>query len=644
MHMDISRNCFMRTGLFAAQQHLPASLVRPSPASQKNILLKTMKNHKTPMTFHKLASRLLYHAVAAATAGLLIASPAHSETLFWDSNGTSAGAGLDPTGTWGSDPFWTTSSVGTLPTFGTSTTSEDKVNFSAGSDTTGAYTVTLNGTQYAQYVSARTGNLTLEGGTLALTKNTANGSDYLKTEGVANMTLGSNLLVDNSGAGSKYMNFNPAAGTTITINGTVGATTAYGGTTNRIFLRHAGDGTVIINGDLGADANLKAALNTTTSLDGVSGSGVLTLNGDQTLASTGLAITTAGKTGTVNLGGTVDTNNTVELNAITISHDTANLTGATVNINSRVLLNDRTVTVRSGGAVNVAGSLTTTGNLVLGYGAAGGSYKGGSIHILHGGEASVFNVDVANDLVLTNGGTLNAERLRLGQGTTSGKLVLGDATGTGTATFTGLTTEGTGADNAIVGGNSTISTFTLHNSGASQSFSGRLGGDGLHENNLELVKNGSLNLTLSGENTYVGNTTVHAGTLTLDQVGSLRFVIGASGVNNGILGTGTVQLDGEFVFDLSNAAPAGSWEIVDITNLAATFSGTFSVAGFNDAGGDLWTKIVGESTYTFNEGSGMLTAVPEPGTWVLLLGAGILFLFRSRRLWNASQPCISTSR
>src|SRR5688500_12166667 len=38
------------------------------------------------------------------------------DQLYWDSNGNTAGAGLFPNGTWGTDNFWTTAADGTAPT------------------------------------------------------------------------------------------------------------------------------------------------------------------------------------------------------------------------------------------------------------------------------------------------------------------------------------------------------------------------------------------------------------------------------------------------------------------------------------------------------------------------------------------------
>lgn len=113
-----------------------------------------------------------------------------------------------------------------------------------------------------------------------------------------------------------------------------------------------------------------------------------------------------------------------------------------------------------------------------------------------------------------------------------------------------------------------------------------------------------------GTNTYTGDTTVD-GTLTLADDARLTFVIGSSGVNNAVDGTGTVVFDGDFIFDLTAAGTNenDAWVIVDMGDLSATFGETFSVAGFTDAGDGLWTK----DGYQFDENTGMLS-LPVPGT------------------------------
>jgi autotransporter-associated beta strand protein len=187
-----------------------------------------------------------------------------------------------------------------------------------------------------------------------------------------------------------------------------------------------------------------------------------------------------------------------------------NLTGAVINVNSAVA--NAGMTLRSGGALNVAGSLTNSVGTTLGL--ISDTTHGGTLNILNGGTASLTTINVVDGSVLTNAGTLNATVLTLGEatGNTCGKFVMGDATGVGTTTLTQITTLGTGTANAIVGGNAASSTLTL-NLSAGATFSGKLGGAGANENNLALVKQGASALTLSGLNTYTGATTINAGTL-----------------------------------------------------------------------------------------------------------------------------------
>lgn len=112
----------------------------------------------------------------------------------------------------------------------------------------------------------------------------------------------------------------------------------------------------------------------------------------------------------------------------------------------------------------------------------------------------------------------------------------------------------------------------------------------------------------------------------------MNFTIGASGVNNSISGTGTATFNGDFNIDLTGASTTwqDSWTIVDAATLAETFSSTFTVSGFTDIGGDLWTKSANGTTYTFNEATGILI-IPEPSSVALLLGGlGLLLGFRRR--------------
>src|SRR5262245_14308393 len=71
--------------------------------------------------------------------------PARAQSLYWDSNADTAGAGPTPAGIWGTDSFWSTDPLG-LVIPGAWVPGNNAV-FSAGTDATGAFAVTLSGAQ-----------------------------------------------------------------------------------------------------------------------------------------------------------------------------------------------------------------------------------------------------------------------------------------------------------------------------------------------------------------------------------------------------------------------------------------------------------------------------------------------------------------
>ena len=142
-------------------------------------------------------------------------------------------------------------------------------------------------------------------------------------------------------------------------------------------------------------------------------------------------------------------------------------------------------------------------------------------------------------------------------------------------------------------------------------------------------KQGVGHLVLAGLNTYTGDTVVSGGTLTVADDAQLKFEIGASGVNNAITGGGTINLNGDFLFDLTGAGSTvgDMWSIVDVDNLDETFGSSFSVLGFADNLNDTWSN----GNYLFSEASGTLSFIPEPAAALLsLLGLGT-FVLRRRR-------------
>jgi len=83
---------------------------------------------------------------------------------YWDLNGATAGAGITPSGTWNSTSTnWSSSASGTVAT---GPWAEQNAIFSAGTDSTGAYTVSVSGTQVVANLLVQRGTVTFNGGWL----------------------------------------------------------------------------------------------------------------------------------------------------------------------------------------------------------------------------------------------------------------------------------------------------------------------------------------------------------------------------------------------------------------------------------------------------------------------------------------------
>jgi len=142
----------------------------------------------------KQISNLMMRAFSGIIASVLfsLAPCAQAANLYWDSNGTTTGAGVTPTGTWGTSAFWSTSSAGTATPANTPTTSTDVLCFCAGTTAINAYTITVSGTQEAKLLTLEEGTPTFTGGTINLG---AGGGITLATTTVTGGTLSSSLSI-----------------------------------------------------------------------------------------------------------------------------------------------------------------------------------------------------------------------------------------------------------------------------------------------------------------------------------------------------------------------------------------------------------------------------------------------------------------
>ncbi|TXI84091.1 MAG: PEP-CTERM sorting domain-containing protein, partial [Cupriavidus sp.] len=261
--------------------------------------------------------------------------------------------------------------------------------------------------------------------------------------------------------------------------------------------------------------------------------------------------------------------------------------------------------------------------------------------VIFGSTANAFG-SVSNVITLGSAGDGSASLVGTASGgtaTLANNIIV--ASGTGGTLLLG--SNGNGAYNTTFSG-----TLTLN--GDVSLISGRPAGNDVRYTNV-ISGVGSVTTVGGGKtqfgngvanivNTYRGNTTLADGSsLALSDNTKMTFYIGNSGENNKITATGiqnVLTLDGDFVFDLTGAAANGTWQIVDVSLLAETFSSTFSVYTSTNLtnpwteNANVWTYVNGGVTYSFSEATGILTAVPEPTT-ALLFGGGLMVLLLRRR-------------
>jgi fibronectin-binding autotransporter adhesin len=348
-----------------------------------------------------------------------------------------------------------------------------------------------------------------------------------------------------------------------------------GAATSRIIVgQQALNATLLFNGTSNATVSRQIQI----------GNGALgTDDGDATLTAsgTGAAVTYGNATFNLANGGATAAR---ILNINGTNNDDNTISGAIVDNSAGA-----TVSVVKGGTGTwvLNGDNSFTGEFAI----TGGTVKVGHDNalgagIVRFGQAAANRVQSSDATARTISNDLNTNTLTV---TTFG------AAGTGNLTFTDSFDAG-------------VASKTFNIDSITAEFSGVISGGG------PKLKGGNGTLVLSGANTYTGNTNVSAGTLVLASTGDLRFGIGASGVNNQILGTASATLDGEFVFDLTGAGTtvADSWTIVDVATLSESYGGTFTVSStlgpFTNSSGT-WTRSQNSVTYQFVQSTGILSVI-----------------------------------
>ena len=507
---------------------------------------------------------------------------AQSQTSrYWDGNGTTLGAGVAPSGTWGSSLFWNSRSDGTGTPTNASTTTFDSLYFSAGTTATGTYTVSVSGARSAGRLVLEDGTISFSGGTISLGLGASGtGISLLSTAG--NATIGSNLTI----TGAQTLN----AGT--------GRTLALTGGT---FTRNAGASLVFTGAGTFTSTKTNLSVNNAAGIIGTwatVGTGTsaryATFSSGSTIgALTGTATATAADlTDTTGLAN-YDLSDTSGSMAAAVALNTLRYTGAAATTTLGATSFSANGLLRAGSGIwTIAGGALTIGadqelviqgnaNIVI----------NSAIQDSASGSSSLLKLST-NTLTLTaNNGytgatTVSAGTLALGDGTTNGSLA-------------GNVSVGTGA------------TFTMNTADA-QTHGGAITGAG------SFTKTGAGTLTLSGSNS-VATTTLNAGTLIYTGTNT-----GATNVNIGTLelrATSPVKIG-----DLRIGNLAGNTGTANVISGTYTQVGDFSLAETATSPG-----IVNQSGGSFTLGSGAMLLVGQSGSGTYNLSGGTLTTASSDR-------------
>lgn len=395
----------------------------------------------------------------------LLASSSFAINLYWDTNGPTAGAGgATPTGTWGTDNFWTATAAGTTAVVGW--TNGETAVFSAGTDASGTFTVNVSGTQAAAGISVEEGNLTLSGGGIALSSGAA-----ISVSPTRNLTIGS---IISGGAWSK------TGGGALALNGAntfSGPLTITGSAVRFNHDSSAGLGSIIVSpaSDVFLQTSIGSitltnpiTLNAAQNVDVSALSGTLTLNGE---VSGGRSLWTVGVQGTntVVLGGNNTFSGNVRVNAgsLIVTRDNALGTvggttevspGATLGFQGGLTYNAAEVIKLHGDGVggmgaiqNISGSNLFFGpidlqtSVTLGAAAGrldlGGTISGPGLNLTKVGAGRIIVSGLGNNFAATtvSVGTLQVEST-LGSGTVtvnSGAVLAGNGVVSGAVLLSG---------------------------------------------------------------------------------------------------------------------------------------------------------------------------------------------------------------
>jgi autotransporter-associated beta strand protein/T5SS/PEP-CTERM-associated repeat protein len=293
-----------------------------------------------------------------------------------------------------------------------------------------------------------------------------------------------------------------------------------------------------------------------------------------------------------------------------------NQTGGTVNLGNNMEIG---VVADSTGTVNLSGGTFSMGQLRVGMEGNGTMTISGNAAV----TARTFN----NSILIGSGagnGTLN-----LDGGTLTTRLVNSGGSGTSIFNFNGGTLvftsffadafEGLTEANILSGG------AFIDTNGNGVTIEQNIQGEG------GLTKLGSNTLTLSGNNTYTGGTTVNAGTLAL----SINEAIAED--SDVVIGDGTFSLAGDLGINVGTLKVTGANATINLGTAATiSFDGSSSVPWSGSGELNITGNFVAGASIRFGTGSGGLT--PAQLAVITVNGTGTYTLNESGFLVEGATP------
>jgi autotransporter-associated beta strand protein len=498
--------------------------------------------------------------------------------------------------------------------------------------------------------SATAGNVVINNDGGAVTNGAGGITEFTLTSTAGNAAINNNggTVSGATGGATDFLGNSTAGNATITNNGgeVSGAT---GGITDFTQNSSAGNATIINNG-----STISGVVGGITGFSDAStaGSATITNNGGAVSGATGgntefLQTTTAGSAAITNNGGTASgagggitgfSNSSTAANA-TITNNGGKVGGAAGGVtaftdtataaNASITNNGGTVSGANGGSTLFT-STSTAGNATI-------TNNGGSTAGANGGSTEFGNTSTAGSATITaNGGT--------GGGTGGSILFLNSSdggtaraitNGNGSLDISGLTSAGMGigsiegsgnyflgSKSLTVGGNNLSTTV----SGVIQDggFSGGTGGS--------ITKIGTGTLTLTGDNTYSGGTTISAGTLQIGNGGTTGSITG-NVLDNGVLAfnrSDSVTF-GAVISGTGSLTQAGAGVTI-LTGNNSYSGGTTINAGTLQLGnggttGSITGNVVDNGTLTFDRSDSVTFAGVVSGTGSLTqAGSGVTIL------------------